>query len=258
MSMNSDDYKFYPSEEEEQELLKQQAKMAAMGEMIGNIAHQWRQPLNALSALNVGLSFKYKRGTLNHEEMEKFKEKSNIIIQNMSATIDDFTNFFKPNKVQKVFKIDDAITRSIKFVSDIYIENKIKIIYIPNYDIEINSYKNELIQVFLNIFNNSKDAVIEKNIKNPILSIRTFQSESEVIIQIEDNAGGVSPAILDRIFEPYFTTKFKSQGTGIGLYMSKMIIEKSMKGSLHSENRDDGLLTTIKIKKENIDWSYDI
>jgi C4-dicarboxylate-specific signal transduction histidine kinase len=255
---NSKDYKFYPSIEEEQELMKQQAKMAAMGEMIGNIAHQWRQPLNALSALNIGLGFKHKKGNLTCEEMEKFKEKSNRIIQNMSATIDDFTNFFKPNKVQEIFKLDDAIRSTIRFVSDSYIENHIKVIHTTSPNIEINSYKNELMQVLLNIFNNSKDAVLEKHIKNPILKISTIQSESEVIIRIQDNAGGISPDILDRVFEPYFTTKFQSQGTGIGLYMSKMIVEKSMKGSLYSENREDGLLTIIKIKQKNIDWSYDI
>ena len=256
--MNSNDYNFYPSKEEEHELLKQQAKMAAMGEMIGNIAHQWRQPLNALSALNIGLCLKYKRDALTIEEVQKFKEKSNTLIQNMSATIDDFTNFFKPNKVQQLFKIDDAIQCSLKFVGDMYMEHKINILYTPNPNIEINSYKNELIQVLLNILNNSKDAVIEKCIKKPTLTIATVESESDIIIEIQDNAGGINMDIIDRIFEPYFTTKFKSQGTGIGLYMSKMIVEKSMKGSLYSENRDDGLLTTIKIKKENIDWSYAI
>jgi C4-dicarboxylate-specific signal transduction histidine kinase len=256
--MNSNEYNLYPSKEEEREILKQQAKMAAMGEMIGNIAHQWRQPLNALSALNVGLSFKHKTGNLTKEEMEIFKERSNNIIQNMSATIDDFTNFFQPNKIKKIFKVNDAIEGAIRFISDSYTEHKIKILHCTNSDIQINSYKNELMQVLLNIFNNSKDAMIERKVQNPLLLITTVQSESEVIISIQDNAGGISAEILDRIFEPYFTTKFKSQGTGIGLYMSKMIIEKSMRGSLSSENRKDGLLTVITIKQKIIDWSYNI
>ena len=256
--MNRKEHKLYPSKEEKHEILKQQAKMAAMGEMIGNIAHQWRQPLNALSALNVGLGFKHKTGNLTDVEMEKFKEKSNDIIQNMSATIDDFTNFFQPNKVKEVFKVNSVIEGAIRFISDSYTEHKIKILHCTNSDIEINSYKNELIQVLLNIFNNSKDAVIERNIKNPLLMITTVQSENEVTISIQDNAGGVSIDVLDRIFEPYFTTKFKSQGTGIGLYMSKMIIEKSMRGSLYSENREDGLLTVITIKQKSVNWSYNI
>jgi len=256
--MNLNEYNFYPSKEEEHELLKQQAKMAAMGEMIGNIAHQWRQPLNILSALNLGLCLKHKRDKLTLEEIQKFKKKSNTIIQGMSATIDDFTNFFKPNKIQENFKIDDAVNSALKFVSDSYIENNIEVFYTANPTIEINSYKNELIQVLLNIFNNSKDAVIEKGIKKAQLTIRIFDSTENIVIEIQDNAGGIDFNIIHRIFEPYFTTKFKSQGTGIGLYMSKMIIEKSMKGSLSSENRDDGLLSIIKIKKENADWSYEI
>ena len=256
--MNRKEHKLYPSKEEKHEILKQQAKMAAMGEMIGNIAHQWRQPLNALSALNVGLGFKHKTGNLTDVEMEKFKEKSNDIIQNMSATIDDFTNFFQPNKVKEVFKVNNVIEGAIRFISDSYTEHKIKILHCTNSDIEINSYKNELIQVLLNIFNNSKDAVIERKIENPLLIITTVQSENEVTISIQDNAGGVSIDVLDRIFEPYFTTKFKSQGTGIGLYMSKMIIEKSMRGSLYSENREEGLLTVITIKQKSVNWSYNI
>jgi len=251
-------YPLYPSKEEKQEIMKQQAKMAAMGEMIGNIAHQWRQPLNALSALNVGLGIKFKRGGLTAEEMNRFKEKSNEIIQNMSATIDDFKNFFQPNKVKEVFSVNHAIEGAIRFVSDSYNEHKIEIIHYTNRDIEINSYRNELIQVLLNIFNNSKDAIVEKGIVNPKVTISTIQSEDKISIMIQDNAGGVDSEILERIFEPYFTTKFQSQGTGIGLYMSKMIIEKSMKGSLISKNFEGGLLTIITIKRDVIDWAYNI
>ena len=256
--MNLKKYLLYPSKEEEQEMLKQQAKMAAMGEMIGNIAHQWRQPLNALSALNVGLGIKFKRGNLTVEEMNLFKEKSNDIIQNMSTTIDDFKNFFQPNKVKELFSINQAIEGAIRFVSDSYIEHKIEIIYCMNSDIEINSHRNELIQVLLNIFNNSKDALVEKSIVNPKVTISTLFSADEISIMVQDNAGGVDNEILERIFEPYFTTKFQSQGTGIGLYMSKMIIEKSMKGSLLSKNFEEGLLTIITIKRDTTDWAYNI
>jgi signal transduction histidine kinase len=256
--MHLKNYKAYPSSEEEEQLMKQQAKMAVMGEMIGNIAHQWRQPLNALSALNIGLGLKYKTGNLTAEEMKKFKKKSNDIIQNMSETIDDFKNFFQPNKVKEVFYVNEAIEGAIGFISDVYCEHKIKISHCTNMDIEINSYKNELMQVLLNIFNNSKDAFLEKGIKNPSVVITTVQSKEEVIISIQDNAGGIEADVLERIFEPYFTTKFQSQGTGIGLYMSKMIIEKSMGGFLSSENREDGLLTIIKIRQEPTNWSYHI
>ena len=243
---------------QEQELMKQQAKMAVMGEMIGNIAHQWRQPLNALSALNIGLSMKYKMGKLDDEEMQKFKEKSNDILQNMSATIDDFKNFFQPNKIKSTFTIEKAVEYAAKFVYDSYREQKIALFIDVDKHITINSYKNELIQVLLNILNNSKDAIVEKKIDRPYVKIFTEEDEYEIKIFIQDNAGGVTDEVLERMYEPYFTTKFQSHGTGIGLYMSKMIIEESMEGTLVSENRDEGLLTTITLKKDNNDWSYSI
>jgi len=256
--MYRDDDKLCFSSEEEKEMLQQQAKMAAMGEMIGNIAHQWRQPLNALSALNVGLGMKYKRGRLNDEEMQKFKEKSNKIIQNMSNTIDDFKNFFKPDKVKKAFRLNSAINGSLRFVSDSYKQHNITIERSLQVDITLNSYKNELMQVLLNILNNSKDAFIENNISTPKVSITTKEDAYKLMISIQDNAGGVKEEILNKIYDPYFTTKFKSHGTGIGLYMSKMIIEESMGGSMLSKNKNDGLLTTIILNKETKDWSYNI
>ena len=243
---------------QEQELMQQQAKMAAMGEMIGNIAHQWRQPLNALSALNIGLSMKHKMGQLNDAEMQKFKEKSNDILQNMSATIDDFKNFFQPNKIKSTFSIEEAVERSATFVYDAYRQHKIALFIDLDRKITINSYKNELIQVLLNILNNSKDAIIEKKIDKPYVKIFTQEDQHEIKFFIQDNAGGVTDEVLERMYEPYFTTKFQSHGTGIGLYMSKMIIEESMEGILVSENKDEGLLTTIILRKDSNDWSYSI
>ena len=256
--MHEKEIKYCLSTKEEQGLLQQQAKMAAMGEMIGNIAHQWRQPLNALSALNVSLGMKHKRGNLSDEEMEKFKEKSNTILQSMSATIDDFQNFFRPNKVHEKFELHKAIEGAVRFVSDAYNQHSIKVLMDVQENITVNSYKNELMQVLLNIFNNTKDAVIDNNIQNPTLHIAVKEVRNKVIIYIQDNAGGASSEVLKRMYEPYFTTKFESHGTGIGLYMSKMIIEKSMNGSLLSENSKEGLLTTITIEKETVEWSYSI
>ncbi|CAA6825339.1 MAG: Putative two-component sensor histidine kinase [uncultured Sulfurovum sp.] len=246
------------SSKEEQSLLQQQAKMAAMGEMIGNIAHQWRQPLNALSALNVGLGMKHRNGKLTDAEVQKFKEKSNTIIQNMSSTIEDFKNFFQPDKIQETFEIHEAVEGAIRFVSDAYNTHSIQVQVNIQDKILVRSYKNELMQVLLNIFNNTKDAVIEKKIDNGMVTINMSESKNKVIITLQDNAGGVSTEVLEKMYEPYFTTKFESHGTGIGLYMSKMIIEKSMNGSLESENREDGLLTTIIIEKETKEWVYSI
>jgi C4-dicarboxylate-specific signal transduction histidine kinase len=256
--MHEEEIQYCLSSKEEQGLLQQQAKMAAMGEMIGNIAHQWRQPLNALSALNVRLGMKHRSGNLDDEVMQNFKEKSNTIIQNMSATIEDFKNFFQPDKIQETFEVHEAIDGAVRFVSDAYIQHSIKVFVQREEMISIRSYKNELMQVLLNILNNTKDAVAEHKIKNPTLTIATSENETQVFITVQDNAGGVSTEVLERMYEPYFTTKFESHGTGIGLYMSKMIIENSMKGSLVSANSKGGLITTITIEKETVDWSYNI
>jgi signal transduction histidine kinase len=232
---------------ENQEILFQQSKMASMGEMIGNIAHQWRQPLNALSALNVSLSMKYSAGKLTEDDVSIFKEKSNYLIQRMSDTINDFRNFFYPDKSVERFRVDKAIDDAINFIKSSYRINNIKIINYSSCTVDIKNHKNELIQVLLNIFNNSKDAIKEFNSQNGIVIIDVIILENSLKITIQDNGGGIDQKIIDRVFEPYFTTKFKDEGTGIGLYMSKMIVEESMGGRLKLENRDSGVLTTIKL-----------
>ena len=232
---------------ENQLLLFQQSKMAAMGEMIGNIAHQWRQPLNALSALNVRLGMKFEVGKLSDKEMLLFEEKSNNLIQRMSSTIDDFRKFFYPNKSSELFRVDLAIKEAIGFIKTSYQVNNIKLINYTSSKIEITNHRNELIQVLLNIFNNSKDAIKGFNPKNGVVLVDVMVSENSLIITIQDNGGGINQEVIDRVFEPYFTTKFQDEGTGIGLYMSKMIIEESMNGYLKLENSENGVLTTIKL-----------
>jgi signal transduction histidine kinase len=228
-------------------LLFQQSKMAAMGEMIGNIAHQWRQPLNALSALNVRLGMKYEVGKLSDAEMLLFEEKSNSLIQRMSSTIDDFRKFFYPNKSSELFRVDQAINEAIGFIKSGYQIDNIKLINYTSSKIEIKNYRNELIQVLLNIFNNSKDAIKGFNPKNGVVLVDVIISKESLKITIQDNGGGIKQEVIDRVFEPYFTTKFQDEGTGIGLYMSKMIIEESMNGNLKLENSENGVLTTIEL-----------
>jgi len=167
----------------------------------------------------------------------------------MSSTIDDFRNFFSPNKSIDTFRVDSAIDEAIKFVGDSFIANKIEIIKDFKTTKEIKNYKNELIQVLLNIFNNSKDAIKEQNIENGLVTISLEENEKSVIIKIQDNGGGIKQDIINRVFEPYFTTKFKSDGTGIGLYMSKMITEESMQGTIKLENVKNGVLTTIELNR---------
>jgi len=232
---------------EKQQILIQNSKMASMGEMIANIAHQWRQPLNSLSALHTVLMMDYEdNGKLTAQEIAEFKEESSQYIHKMSSTIDDFRNFFSPSKEKEQFSISDAIAESIKFVKDSYLDGNIKLIdKTQDRDTQIYSYKNELMQVIMILLNNSRDAIIGKRIKNPKVIVDFTQKSGKITILIQDNGGGISEDIMDRIFEPYFTTKFKSDGTGVGLYMSKMIVEDSIGGKLILENYEDGVLASL-------------
>jgi len=234
----------------QERILQQQAKMASMGEMIGNIAHQWRQPLNALSVINVLLHKKYEIGKLSKNDMDSFKKKSDEIIKKMNSTIDDFRNFFAPkHKLKQWFSIQEAINSTISFMGNPYLKNRINLTDRSQQEITLLSYRGELEQVFLNIIKNSKDAIKGQD-RQLVITIDIVEVEDMIKIEISDNAGGIKKEIIDRVCEPYFTTKFESQGTGIGLYMSKIIIEKSLKGSLKLENKGDGVVTTIKIKRE--------
>jgi len=237
---------------QQERIFQQQAKMASMGEMIGNIAHQWRQPLNALSSLTVLLGIKHRTKGISDDDILHFKVKSNYIIQNMSKTIDDFKNFFSPNKSKERFMIRDTIDEIKIFIENSYLEYQIELVNRIDKNIEIVGYKNELEQVFLNILNNSKDAFqgLNGKVKDPRVTIDVFEFEDMIRIEILDNAGGVDPKIIDRVFEPYFSTKFESNGTGIGLYMSKMIIEESMCGRLVLENRDRGVVVIIQLPND--------
>ena len=230
-------------------MLQQQAKMASMGEMIGNIAHQWRQPLNALSVINLLMHRKYEIGELSKDDMSSFKEKTNVIIKKMNSTIDDFRNFFSPKqKLKQKFYIQDAINSTILFMGSFYLKKHIKLTDRSKKAIEIEGYRGELEQVLLNIFNNSRDAIKHQRERQLMIVIDIVQIDDIIKIEIEDNAGGISKEIISRVCEPYFTTKSESEGTGIGLYMSKMIIEKSMKGRFELNNRGEGVVASIEIK----------
>ena len=237
--------------EEKQQILIQNSKMASMGEMIANIAHQWRQPLNSLSALHTVLMMDYEyNGKFTAQEIVDFKEESSQYIHKMSSTIDDFRNFFSPLKEKEQFMVSHAIEESIKFVKDSYFDANVKLIDSTiNRDTQICSYKNELMQVIMILLNNSRDAVICKEIIDPKVIIHLMESEDKIKISVQDNGGGIDDDIMDRIFEPYFTTKFKSDGTGVGLYMSKMIIEDSIGGELILENYKGGVLASLILNR---------
>ncbi len=217
--------------------LIQQSRFAALGEMLGNIAHQWRQPLSAISSTVSSMKIQLELDLASKEEINKSYDSITKYVDFLDQTIDDFRGFFRKDKEKVEFDILKKIQNSITITSATYKDNSIQVEIKKDSD----SYyafglPNELTQVFLNILNNAKDILIERKIDNRIVFIKISQSAQNFIIKIFDNAGGVDEDIIQKVFDPYFTTKHKSQGTGIGLYMSKYIIEKNMNGQLSVEN----------------------
>jgi two-component system, NtrC family, sensor kinase len=217
---------------QKEELFYQQSKMAAMGEMIGNIAHQWRQPLSVISTASTGLKIQKEMDILSDENFYSTLVAINTSAQYLSTTINDFRDFFNPsNNNINVFDISETFTKTLNLLNAQFTAKDIEIIQ----KIEcckITSIENELIQVLINILNNARDALLTIENQKKFIFINTYIKENMLFIEIIDNAGGIKEEIIDRIFEPYFTTKHQSQGTGIGLYMSKEIVEKHLNGEL--------------------------
>jgi len=237
--------------QEQQKLILQQSRLAQMGEMISMIAHQWRQPLNSLSVLNQSIVLKYKRNKLTDELIDYFNENSKKQIQNMSKTIDDFRDFFKPEKEKTIFCVNDVISSTLEMVEPIFIKDNINIIFDNNKKYNSIGFPNEVGQVFLNIVNNAKDALIENNIDIKNIQIEILKDKENVIITIQDNAGGIPDDIIDKIFDPYFSTKLEKDGTGLGLYMSKMIIEDHCNGKITVTNTKEGAMFKVALKASN-------
>ncbi|MFA7083517.1 MAG: cache domain-containing protein [Arcobacteraceae bacterium] len=214
-------------------LLYQQSKMASMGEMISNIAHQWRQPLSMITSVASGVKLQ-KMVNISTQESE-LKALDDIMksAQYLSSTIDDFRDFFKPNKEKSVVLLNDVFEKIFKLLSFKQKNNDINIIKNIE-EIHFETFENELIQAVINIINNAKDAL--EHCTNKLLFIDAYEDKNQVIIEIKDSAGGISKENLQRVFEPYFTTKHKSQGTGVGLYMVKEILTRHMNGNIEVEN----------------------
>ncbi len=219
--------------------LIQQSRFAALGEMIGNIAHQWRQPLSAISSTASSKILEIELHLADNESMKKSLQDITNYVQFLSQTIDDFRTFFKEDKEKTKFNILTPLKNSLTILNIIFKENSINLVedYKENELFSI-GFENELTQVFLNIFNNAKDVLNERKIKQKFIQVTIYSHENTNIIEIIDNAGGIEKSIIDKIFDPYFTTKHQSQGTGIGLFMSKEIVEKHMKGSLTVQNKN--------------------
>ncbi len=237
-----------------EQLLIQQSKMASMGEMLGAIAHQWRQPLNMIGVLIQELTDSYEYNEFSRETLYETVAEAMKQIQYMSGTIDDFRNFFRPSKESLPFDIGEAVNSVLNIVSIQFTNHDIKIGLPPVEEkIVVNGYENEFKQVLLNLINNAKDAIGRKYHhsidpeKGGEIELTVSSDNNKVLIKVKDNGGGIPDRIFDRIFEPYFTTDI-IKGTGIGLYMSKIIIEDNMNGRLYAKNVTNGAEFTIELK----------
>lgn len=235
--------------EEKQKVMFWQSRHASLGQMLANIAHQWRQPL---TELNLTL-FSIKKAVLNNksDDVVKLYDDSKTIIKNMSNTIEDFTNFFKPDKQKYYFNLSDSINESIQIL-DSLLESQMITIITEFEDIQVLGITNELSQVIINLIKNSKDAFVQNGILIREIHIKTKKENGFAIIEVEDNAGGISTKDIDRIFEPYFTTKHKSQGTGLGLFMSKMICEQGLNSNIYVKSKKGRTTFSIKIPLEQL------
>ncbi len=231
--------------QEKDKILGEQSKMVAMGEMIGNISHQWRQPLSVISTAATGIMIQKEYNILDDDKLIENCSMINDNVQYLSQTIDDFKNFIKGDRTKRIFNLKSNIESFLHLVDSTIKNNQIKMILDLQDDIKINSYSNELIQCFINIFNNARDALNENNIEKKLIFITSYKKDEKIFIKIKDNGGGIPDDILPHIFEAYFTTKYKSQGTGLGLNMTYNLIVDGMDGTIKSKN------TTYKYEGEN-------
>jgi PAS domain S-box-containing protein len=232
---------------EKDQLLMHQSRQAAMGEMINNIAHQWRQPLNTVALTIQDLLVTYEEGECSCEYVDETVKQIMNQVLHMSQTIDDFRNFLKPDQEIKQFNLRETVKKTLILVGDSFKSQNIKTDAEAHEDLIVTGYQNEYCQVLLNILNNARDVLTERNIVSPRIKIKLFREGYRNVTTISDNAGGIPDAIIDRIFEPYFTTKDADKGTGIGLYMSKSIIEKRMNGKISVRNTDQGAEFRIEV-----------
>ncbi len=233
---------------EKDHMLIKQSKQAAMGEMIGNIAHQWRQPLNAIGIIIQNIEDAYEFEELDEKYLEKQVKKTMELIEYMSQTIDDFRNFFKTDKEEKEFSLEKIIKNTVHLLESSFESLQIEIILDIKKDVIIKGFPNEYSQVLLNILSNAKDAIAPDKNKNKYVKIKLQKDKTgKSILKIFNTGRPIRKNILDKIFDPYFTTKHESVGTGIGLYMSKTIIDKNMKGNLYANNVKNGVEFTIEI-----------
>ncbi|WP_373001452.1 sensor histidine kinase [Sulfurimonas sp.] len=231
--------------EKKDKLMFQQSRFAQMGEMISMIAHQWRQPLNMISVTTASIQFDVMLDKIEKEKLVGSMESIANYSQHLSDTIDDFRNFFRPAKEMQRTSYCEEVKSVLNIIGDSITAKNIEIIKDLNCKSEFNVYSNELKHVIINIIKNSEDVLVENNIENPYIKIRTYKQDKTRVLEISDNGGGISLDNIEKIFDPYFSTKMKRSGTGLGLYMSKIIIEEHCGGKLEVANNRDGAVFKV-------------
>ena len=229
-------------------MLRQQSKMAAMGEMMDAVAHQWKQPLNSLSMMNDMLLDDYKNGLVDENYIKDVVEMTQMQIEHMVNTLSEFRTFFRPSKDPQDFSVAECLESVQILMKDELLKNTITIEVDIKEDITLNGQINEFKHLFLNLISNTIDAFNENETKNRTITIRTYKNENSGIIEFEDNAGGIPQHVIASIFKPNVTTKADGKGTGIGLYMSSQIVEKHG-GAISVKNANEGALFTITLKE---------
>jgi len=227
-------------------LYEQQAKMAAMGEMMDAVAHQWKQPLNALSLMTDMLRDDFKSGSVTQDYIDELTTDAQGQIEHMVNTLNEFRNFFRPKDIAESFGIKRCIQSVLLLINDEILQNSINIHIQNEKEILLHGIENEFKHLVLNIINNAKDAFNERDVKQRDIYINFYQEDSHINVEIEDNAGGISEDVINDIFKPEVTTKEEGKGTGIGLYMSMQIAQK-LGGSLSVCNTDQGALFQLEI-----------
>ncbi|MCP5048820.1 MAG: GAF domain-containing sensor histidine kinase [bacterium] len=226
-----------------------QSRQAAMGEMIGHIAHQWRQPLNVLNLLLENIKDAHDHGELDRDYLEQAISKGKKFIRKMSVTIDDFRNYFRPDKKKENFNINHIIEDTLSLVEPSFKYHHITVKVEQEEQLQAPGFPNECSQVILNILNNSKDAIVQHKVKQGEIVVDSFSEGNYNIIRIRDNGGGIPDPVMGKIFDPYFSTKKDGTGTGIGLYMSRVMVEEHMNGKIRVKNIEQGVEFRILLPK---------
>ena len=225
---------------EKDRLMLQQSRFAAMGEMIGNIAHQWRQPLNMLGLLIQQMQMEQEKGEMTDRLMEQRVAKGMELLLYLSRTIDDFRNFFRPELEAAPFKLAQVVVKTVGFFAPSCQDHNIKVTVEGKSDLVFTGHANEFSQALLNILNNARDALLERAPAQPYIRVKMRDDQRRSVITISDNGGGIDEEVIDKVFDPYFTTKEEGKGTGIGLYMAQSIISRNMQGEILVANLAEG------------------